>query len=256
MILTVLGGSAAGPNTGAGTAGFLVTHGKTSLVIDLGPGNMLELRKHVDFRTVTAIIISHYHFDHMGDLAAYRYSLAYNPVAAGRKPALLMPPGSLPRLSLLAEALGHDPGLDFFTAFFDVSEYDPTAGLTFPGLWISLAPTVHEVQGWAMRIEDKDGRALGYTADTGPSADLASHFLNVNLLVSEATEAGAADDGDPERGHLRAVEAGQLASDSNARALMLTHLWEEDDRPAILALAATRFAGPIIDARPGTRVQV
>lgn len=256
MNLTVLGGSAAGPNTGAGTAGFLLTHGDTSLIIDFGPGNMLELRKHFDFRTVTAILISHYHFDHMGDLAAYRYSLAYNPVPADRKPALLMPPGSLSRLSLLSEALGHEPGLDFFARYFDVAEYDPSAGIMFPGIQVTMAPTVHDVQGWAMRFVDDAGRSLGYTADTGPAAELAGHFRNVNLLISEATEAAAEDDGDPRRGHLRAVEAGQLATDAEARALMLTHMWEEDDRRAILALAATRFDGPIIDARPGTRVQI
>jgi ribonuclease BN (tRNA processing enzyme) len=254
MIVTVLGGSAAGPNTGAGTAGFLVTHGATSIVLDLGSGTLLELRKHLDFRLVTAVVISHYHLDHMLDLGALRYSLAYNPVPPDRKPALLIPPGSFDRFALWAEAFGHEPGVTFFSEYFDVTEYDPVVGITLPDIDIAMAPTVHEAQGWAMRLKAVDGRSLGYTADTGPAANLAEHFDGVNLLISEATEADSIDDLDPRRGHLRAVEAGQLASAAHAKALMLTHVWEEDDRAAVMALAATAFDGPIIDARPGTRV--
>ena len=51
MIVTVLGGSAAGPNTGAGCAGFLLQEQSTAVVLDLGPDTIGELRKHVDFRT-------------------------------------------------------------------------------------------------------------------------------------------------------------------------------------------------------------
>ena len=65
MKLTVLGGSAAGGNTGIGCSGLLVQEADTSLVIDLGPGTLLELRKHVDYRVISAIIISHYHLDHI-----------------------------------------------------------------------------------------------------------------------------------------------------------------------------------------------
>jgi ribonuclease BN (tRNA processing enzyme) len=50
------------------------------------------------------------------------------------------------------------------------------------------------------------------------------------------------------------MEAGKLASDSNARLLMLTHMWEEDDVERAVANAATAFPGPILVARPGLAV--
>ena len=72
MIVTVLGGSAAGPNTGAGSAGFLIQHGGTSVVLDLGPDTLRELRQHSDLRELTAVVISHYHADHFYGLQAFK----------------------------------------------------------------------------------------------------------------------------------------------------------------------------------------
>jgi ribonuclease BN (tRNA processing enzyme) len=44
MELTILGGSAAGPNPGQGCSGYLVESGTTRVVVDLGPGTFPELR--------------------------------------------------------------------------------------------------------------------------------------------------------------------------------------------------------------------
>ena len=68
MKLTVLGGSAASPNVGMGCAGVLLQTDRTRLVLDLGPGTLQELRRHTDFRTLDAVIVSHMHVDHVLDL--------------------------------------------------------------------------------------------------------------------------------------------------------------------------------------------
>ncbi|HRA47868.1 MAG TPA: MBL fold metallo-hydrolase, partial [Thermomicrobiales bacterium] len=204
MIVTVLGGSAAGPNTGAGSAGFLIQHGGTSVVLDLGPDTLRELRQHSDLRELTAVVISHYHLDHMLDLGALRYHVAYNPVSPNHKIALWVPPGTTPLFARWAETFGHEPGIGFFSEHFVFAEYDPATGLAFDGLDIAMAPTVHEAQGWAMRVTADNGQCLGYTADTGPAADLTSHFQGVDLLISEATIGTAVGDADPKRGHLTA----------------------------------------------------
>ena len=78
MNVVVLGGSAAGGTTGAGCAGYLLIEGETRLVVDLGPGTLLELRKHVDFRAIDGIVNSHYHLDHILDVGALRYLGKYH----------------------------------------------------------------------------------------------------------------------------------------------------------------------------------
>src|SRR5215213_12027870 len=82
MELTVLGGSAAGPNPGQGCSGCLIESGATQVVVDLGPGTFTELRRHVDYRSIDGVVLSHGHLDHFLDVLTLRYALAYNPVPA------------------------------------------------------------------------------------------------------------------------------------------------------------------------------
>ena len=79
MRVTTLGGSAAGANTGMACSGLLVRTATTTALVDLGPGTFPELRRHVDFRALDGIVISHLHLDHTLDLGTMRYALAYNP---------------------------------------------------------------------------------------------------------------------------------------------------------------------------------
>ena len=68
MELTILGGSAAGPNPGQGCSGYLVESGTTHVVIDLGSGTFPELRRHVDYRLLDGVVLSHGHLDHFLDI--------------------------------------------------------------------------------------------------------------------------------------------------------------------------------------------
>jgi ribonuclease BN (tRNA processing enzyme) len=257
MKIVALGGSAAGANPGAGSAGFLVTSGTTSIVFDLGPGTLLELRKHVDVHELSAVIISHYHLDHVLDLGSFRYLLSYGPRQPTRKVPLFIPPGTRAYLDRWALTFGHGDRPDFFDDVFDVKTYDPSETLSIGDLQLQFAPTVHPVQGWAMRVHGPTGSDFGYTADAGPTANLSSFFSNVGLLASEATEMNEpADETFEQRGHLTATEAGSLATTANTTMLMLTHMWQENGPERAVADAATRFAGPIVIARPGLSIHI
>jgi ribonuclease BN (tRNA processing enzyme) len=254
--MTVLGGSAAGPNTGAGCAGYLVDAGHTRLVLDLGPGTLPELRRHTDFRTLDGIVISHMHLDHILDLAALRFALAYNPIKPRGPLPLWLPPDGCAQLGRLALAFADEgEDADFFSSVFDVCEYDPDRSLTIGDVSLAFAPTIHYVPCWAMRLTTQDDRDLGYTADTGPAAPLASFFAGVDVLISEATL--SAPDADPPelRGHLTAAEAASLANEANAERLVLSHIWEELGFDRLRAEAAAVFGGQLVVAHPGTSVE-
>jgi ribonuclease BN (tRNA processing enzyme) len=256
MRLTVLGGSAASPNTGAGCSGYLIESGQTRIWIDPGPGTLPELRRHADFRTLSAVLVSHMHLDHVLDLLALRHALAYNPVPPPAPIPVWLPPGGA---AFLARAVGpfdecDEP--DRFTSAVHVGEYDPDLPLTIGGLTVTFAPTVHYVPAWAMRIASPDGASLGYTADTGPSARLDGFFRGVHLLLAEATLLSATGHDEVTRGSLTAVEAGSLAQTAGAKRLVLTHLWEELGFDAAAEQAARHFSGPIDLARPGLTVEM
>jgi ribonuclease BN (tRNA processing enzyme) len=251
MQLTVLGGSAASPNTGMGCAGLLVQTGRTRLVLDLGPGTLQELRRHTDFRTLDAAIVSHMHVDHVLDLLALRHALAYNPLPAPAPVPVWLPPGGA---ELLAQATApfdacDEPGR--FAATVKVAEYDPARSLTIGDVALTFAPAVHDIPAWAIRVASPASPALGYTGDTGPSAALAGFMAGVEVLVAEATLLQPGARSTHERGSLTAAEAGALAVASGAEILVLTHMWEELEFAAYRAQAAAVFPGRIEMATPG-----
>lgn len=253
MKLTVLGGAAAGGNTGQGCSGYLVELDVTRLVLDLGPGTLPELRRHTDFRTLTAIVVSHLHLDHVLDLMALRFALTYNPIRPSAPIPLWLPPGGLGFLRRAAAAFA-EPGDEsaFFSRVFAVAEYDPTEPLTLGEATVTFAPTVHYVPCWAMRIAGGGaGNDLGYTADTGPTAFLTDLLNGVRVLIAEGTWLQAPPDSTESIGHLTVTEAALLARTVGARTLVLAHLWEETGFDASRDAATAAFDGFVAVARPG-----
>ena len=256
MRLTVLGGSAAGINTGAGCSGYLVESLTTRIVLDLGPGTLLELRKHADFRRLDGIVISHFHLDHTLDLGALRFALAYNPIAPPRPLPLWLPPGGMSNLDRFATAFA-EPAREreFFSSVFSIEEYDPAQPLDIGDVRIRFMPTVHYIPCWAMRVWQGSAPELGYTADTGPAAPLDEFFSGVQVFVSEGTLIAPTAEPYETRGHLTAQEAGFLAQSVGATTLVLTHLWEELDFRAYERQAASAFSGQVLRGTPGLRVE-
>ena len=158
MRLTVLGGSAASPNAGMGCAGLLVQTDRTRLVLDLGPGTLQELRRHTDFRTLDAVIVSHMHVDHVLDLLALRHALAYNPLPAPAPVPIWLPPGGS---ELLTQATApfdacDEPGR--FAATVKVAEYDPARPLPVGDVIVTFAPATHYIPAWAIRVQPPRAR--------------------------------------------------------------------------------------------------
>ncbi len=256
MRLTVLGGSAAGPNTGQGCSGYLVEVDSTRLVLDLGPGTLPELRRHADFRSLDGLVVSHCHLDHVLDLLALRFALAYNPRPPSRPIPLWLPPGGQDFLRRAAEAFAEPGKADaFFPTVFDIAEYDPGRSLSIGRARVSFAPTVHFVPCWAMRVAGEEPSGdLVYTADTGPTADLSDFAAQADVLVAESNFLAPVEERREERGHLTAEEAAEIARSAGVSTLVLAHLWEELGFGAYRAQAARVYAGRIEVARPGLQL--
>jgi ribonuclease BN (tRNA processing enzyme) len=254
MELTILGGSAAGPNPGQGCSGYLVESGTTRVVVDLGSGTFPELRRHVDYRLIDAVVLSHGHLDHFLDILALRYALAYNPIAAGRPLPLWLPPGGLELLDRLAQAVTNDLNPEEFLSVFEANQYDPDALLRIGELLLSFHPTVHFVPCWAMRISNGVDGDLFYTADTGPAANLATAASGSQVIVAEGTEREDTQEPFESRGHMTPTEAAALARDAGANLLVLSHLWVEHDPFRAVSEASRVFGGEVALATPGLHV--
>lgn len=255
MRLTVLGGSGASPNAGAGCSGYLVETATSRIVLDLGPGTLAELRRHTDFRHLDGIVISHLHVDHVLDLLALRHALAYNPISAPAPIAVWLPPGGIEFLARATAPWDESDEPGRFAATIDVAEYDPNQEITVGDTTISFAPAVHYVPAWAMRIASDGAADLGYTADTGPAAELAPFFSGVGVLVAGTGLLEPSAEPFAKRGLLTATEAGELGRSADARTLILTHLWQELGFDRYRAVAASAFPGRLEVAHPGLAVE-
>lgn len=250
MRVTVLGGFAALTSMGAGCSGYLIRHGETSIVADLGPGTLAELRRQIDVRTFDGIVISHGHLDHILDLGTLHHLLNYSPTPLETMIPLYLPPGSASQFDAWERALYGGGDGKMLTDTFTVSEYDPSVDLRIRDITVGFAPTVHSLQAWAMRFSAPGVGSIGYTADTGPSASLDALFDGLEILISEATLI-ASDEPFETRGHLTAAEAGELALRIRASNLILTHRWEESDGARLVNEAGKFFNGTIELSTPG-----
>jgi ribonuclease BN (tRNA processing enzyme) len=242
-----------------GCSGYLIQEGDSAVVLDLGPGIVPELKRHIDPRVLDGIAISHSHLDHTLDIGTLRYTLRYGPAPAQTPVPLWVPPGTERMLEHLALAYGDEgePASDFYESVLDIGVYDPSQSLKIGPLTISFSPTVHYVPAWAMRISSSESASsLGYTADTGPAADLDGPLNGVRVLIAESAYLEPGPEPYQSRGHLTAREAGELATRTGCRTLVLTHIWEELGFDRIREEAASVFKGHIEIARPGLKLDV
>ena len=102
----------------------------------------------------------------------------------------------------------------------------PAQPVTLGGLTVTPVAVEHTDPTFAL-IAEADGARLVYTSDTRPCGAVRRAAVGADLLLAEATlpepYAGAAP-------HMTASQAGELARDAGARALVLTHVWPTNDR--------------------------
>jgi ribonuclease BN (tRNA processing enzyme) len=120
----------------------------------------------------------------------------------------------------LSEAFqdGNESDQRFWEEVLSPREYDPGEPLTVGSLTLRFAPMPHYIPVWAIRVEERaTGRALTYSADTGPGGPLATLAAGSDLLLCEATLLQPNPEGGT-RGHLAAAEAVEARSQANLAA--------------------------------------
>jgi ribonuclease BN (tRNA processing enzyme) len=209
--LTVVGCSPAWPNPGRAHSGYLIEHDGARLLLDCGPGVLSRLRQAEGWPLVDAIAITHTHLDHCGDLVPWLWGQLHVPAAGSRAPELWLPPGGRDELTRMASR---------FEQVFTMREYAEATAFTAAGFTVTPRAVAHYDQPtWGLRVE-ADGKALAYSADTGPTDVLTELARDTDLFLCEATLGEI----EPEpRGHLTAREAATAALAAHARRLLLVH---------------------------------
>ena len=220
MKLVVIGCSPAWPNPGGAQSGYLVEADGTTVLLDCGPGVLARLRENGDWPDVDAVVLTHWHLDHWGDIVPWVWGALAGPGRDRTKIPLWLPPGGIEQLKEFGARLGWE---DMWDLAFAPSEYQD--GVPFQaadGLEVTAMRLPHyTLATYGLRVTD-GRRSLAYSGDTGPSSRLAELARDADLFICEATLERGELDGEP-RGHLAADEAVAAFDASHARRLLLTH---------------------------------
>ena len=207
MKLHLLGVNGPFPESRGATSGYLLEAGNSLFQFDLGSGVLSALTALTAPESLTALFISHWHFDHAADVPVLMYRLE----ACGKTLPVYGPsdPSSLLYNTVISASC------------FSFSEVSPGSTLVLDTAHIHVTAARHPVPAVGYRVS-QDGKSFGYTGDTNTLPSLAGDFRKCDLLLADGlfpqecwSEA---------KPHLSALLAASLAAETEAGALIVTHL--------------------------------
>ncbi|WP_429971334.1 MBL fold metallo-hydrolase [Fructilactobacillus sp. Tb1] len=217
MKLTVLGYYGGFPYQNIGTSGYLIQSGDFNLLLDCGSGVLMSLENQLDPLQLNAVVLSHYHADHIADVGVLQY---YWQLHVKRYKTSVLP------------IYGHT--LDSIN--FDKLDWpDSTKKMVFEEgktskigpFELSFTKTVHPVPAFAIRIREiETDKTIVYTADSRYFSGLTDFSKHADLLIAD-TNFFSAKTGPI--WHMTSTEVGTLANDANVKELMISHLPQADN---------------------------
>ncbi len=212
MKLTVLGCLGAYPYKGAGTTSFLLQSEGFNLLLDAGSATLIQLEKVIDPVTLDAVIISHYHPDHVADLGVLQHYWQLFP-KDGERPVLPIyghgeDQWNFDKLTLPNVSEGHD--------------YLSEAALNLGPFSVTFMKTIHPVVCYAMRfVEKSTGKVFVFTGDSGYLDSFVDFAKDADLFLAD-TYLFAGNE--KHFAHFTSKEAGEISLAAGVKKLVLTHL--------------------------------
>lgn len=247
--LTILGAGTGVPMPRRSPAGVLVQIGATPLLFDLGPGTIPRLAAAgVSYRDLDSVFLTHLHPDHTLDLVMLLQALNYTPDFTRERPLHLF--GCSGTQALYHDLLRAYPSVAPRSFELTIREIGAER-IAFNAWTIETAPSGHTATSIAYRIE-AEGKAMVYTGDAKENRALIDIARAADAFVCEC----AFPRGYPTHDHMTADAVGRVARAAKVKRLLLNHLYPPALQVDIVAQVRAEYAGEIIVAEDGTRVEV
>jgi ribonuclease BN (tRNA processing enzyme) len=238
MRVTFLGTGSAMPVAGRAQTGLLIGD---SLLVDCGAGVLARLAEHGDYESLSAVLLTHLHTDHVSDLVAL---LKARWLAGCGSLDVVGPDGTERLLDDLVDAHDYLRG----RVSYEVREHDGSPGRV-AGYDVTACEATHSGPAFAYRIGD-----FTFSGDTEASEAVAS--------LAEGTTALAHDcsfpDGVEADNHPTASELGGTLAGRDCGTVYLTHLYPAAaaDEDGLRDSVTAAYGGAVRVARDGLTVDV
>jgi ribonuclease BN (tRNA processing enzyme) len=167
-------------------AGYLVQHGGTSVLLDVGSSTLGSMKQHgIDPTTIDLVLLSHLHGDHFSGLPFL--FLEYIFEHKRQRPLRVAgPPGTEERVWALFRALYRDLASEPLPFPVQFTEMAPGAPLSFDSVHVDPFRVPHQEKdvSLAFRVSIA-GRTILYSGDTGWTELLVEHSRDTDLFICE-----------------------------------------------------------------------
>lgn len=233
-------------------AGHYIEAGAVRLLLDCGSGvthRLAELA--LPWRRITHVAITHFHTDHVSDLATLVFAWKYGDLPGRGEPLTLIGPvGIAALLEKFVVAFGdwlREPGFPLH-----VHEIAPGESLDLgDGTTLRASKVPHTDESIAYAIE-RGGRRVVYTGDTGFDPMFGEWARGADVLLCECSLPTSM----AIPSHLTPEQCGALAAAALPKHLVLTHFYPPVERVDIRALVSAHYAGPVTLAVDGSTFEI
>ncbi|HHY74469.1 MAG TPA: MBL fold metallo-hydrolase [Bacillus bacterium] len=239
MKLTVVGFWGGFPQTNGASSGYLLQAANFNLLIDCGSAVLSKVQQYVNIMELNAVILSHYHHDHIADIGPLQYArMIHTMLGKGNAELPIYGHASDEAGFMSLTKLPHTKGY----------AYNPKEDVKLGPFTIRFMKTKHPVVCYALRITNGE-KTIVYTADSSYLPEFIDFSEAADLLICECNLYSGQDGASS--GHMTSTEAGEIAKEARVKKLLLTHLPHYGDHRDLVTQAKAIYGGPVELAREG-----
>ena len=234
IIITPLGTISPYPKGNMNCPGFLVEYNNKKILLDCGNGITRLLNLPEDLKNLS-IIITHFHKDHFGDLGSLQYAsyVYHNLGLLDKKIKVYLPKNDIAfnKVSIISNNESYS---DYYDINNSYSFFIDDLNITFED------NNSHTIESYMVKLQNKDFKIV-YTSDIGTTnfSKLVDFCIEADLIICESSFLKKHNTNS--KTHMTAYDASILASKSNAKKLLLTHFWPEEEKRLYLEEALQNF---------------
>ncbi len=235
---TILGSGTCVPSLARSSSSALIETGNKKILIDSGPGTirrLLEFGVHIN--EIDIILYTHLHPDHTSELVPFLFASKYGD-KRDRKLSIYGSEGFKDFYRKLKGAYNNwiDPG-----NILELVEIKSGEQILLSGFSIKARSVDHTPQSLAYRIENRD-LSVVYSGDTDYSENLIELAKKTDILICECSH----PDEFKTEGHLSPSLAGEIATKSSTKKLVLTHFYPQCDKVDIENQCRKTYSGELV----------